>query len=46
VWREVRTETLPDHRRVLVALEQQDAKLAESLLREHLTKRSLVPICR
>jgi len=44
-FHEVCRETISEHRQILAALTQRDAKLARSLLRKHLTKRSIVPIC-
>jgi DNA-binding GntR family transcriptional regulator len=42
-WREICKETLVEHRQIIAALLRSDAARARACLREHLTKRSLVP---
>jgi len=46
VWQEICSGTLGEHRQIIAALSRRDAAEARSLLREHVTKRSLVPTCR
>ena len=44
-WREICADTLSDHRKIVAAIARSDRNQACLLLRKHLTKRSLIPIC-
>jgi DNA-binding GntR family transcriptional regulator len=45
-WQETCRDTVAEHRQIIAALSRGDAAQARLLLREHVTKRSLVPTCR
>ncbi len=46
VWREAAERTLKEHQQILAALRERNARQAMSVLRNHLTHRSMLPICR
>ena len=45
VWREACDRTLNEHRSILDALRKRDAAAAQQVLRDHLSQRSVLPIC-
>lgn len=46
VWRQAAARTLEEHRQILAALEGRDTNRAVLVLRDHLGRRPVLPICR
>lgn len=46
VWRQAAQRTLKEHQQILAALENRNARQAMLILRNHLSHRPLLPICR
>lgn len=45
VWHDACARTLTEHRDIVATLAERDAEQAKSILRSHLTKRPMLPVC-